>query len=146
MFGFYDPSSLKVGERQAAIDFIDSTKGLLTQVEITSSEKARSIARCLKMQTRLGIASLQGELQELTGSLIFNPADPSEGMMRPQGESRIVPIKLDFEVEPDSLPRNSIARAVGVFVEGAFIVAKVAMKPLGPAPEPRPSQGVQHVN
>jgi len=138
MFGFYDPASLRVDGARAEIDFIEATGGALTRVAITTAEQARGVARSLRGQMRNGISSIANDLTEITGSLALTPERPDEGLLIPDGARKPIPVKLAFEVDRDALPRTSYAKAIGAPVDGAFVIAKIAMKALAPGAERQP--------
>jgi len=140
MFGFYDPASLEVGANAAAINFIDAAAGTVTRVDITSVKEASLVVTGLRDQGLHGIASRHGAVQTLHGTLAWFPSAPDEGLMMIEGEKKSIPVKLAFDMDPDTLPKNSFAMAQGVHHDGAFVINKVAMKSFGPGAEPRPAQ------
>ncbi|MHA3980699.1 hypothetical protein ACW9UR_23780 [Halovulum sp. GXIMD14794] len=70
------------------------------------------------------------------------PSRPNEGLLIPDGARKPIPVKLAFDVDQDALPRSSYAKAIGAPVDGAFLIAEIAMKALAPGAERQP-QGQQ---
>lgn len=142
--GFYDPKGLVLDQSRGSIPFIDAYDGNERIVEFTTAAQARQIATSLKQQVQFGYACLEGELEQLKGSLSITDAVAGEGLMEIEGRRGPVPVKLGFEIDPEALPKHSMVIALGVHMDGAYVLSKIAMKPLTPSADMRPNPPGYH--
>lgn len=142
--GFYDPKGLVLDQSRGSIPFIDAYSGSQHIVEIDTAAKARQIASSIRQQVKFGYACLEGDLEQLKGSLSISDPVAGEGLMQIEGQRHPVPVKLGFDVDPDQLPQHSMVIALGVQVDGAYVISKIAMKPLSPSAELRPNPPGYH--
>lgn len=136
MFGYFDPASLDIGRRNAAINFISASNADdVTTVKIDTPEKAREIASKLRAQKQMRFSSLMGDVKEHRGSIAFSPAEPREALMHPfEAPSKLVPIKLAFAVKPGELPAKGSAILQGIEIDGAIFVSRLLMRQASPKP------------
>jgi hypothetical protein len=132
MFGFYDPRSLAVKDRSASIDFINSMDASdVTSVQINTIDELRAVSSALKTQKERGIASLKGEIIEFRGSIVL--LDRNEALLTPEGgtEDEIIPMEFGFDVTDCDLPEHGFAIGEGVKVDGAIVIYRLAVQPIG---------------
>ncbi|MBY6058608.1 hypothetical protein [Leisingera daeponensis] len=133
MFGFYDPASLSIGEKSAVINFINASDAAdVTKVSIKTPADVRRVSDALEVQKARGITTLAGNVVEFRGSISFNPKAPDEALLTlddAENFGRTVPLKLDFDLGQETLPRHGYAIGQAAEVDGALIVYKLAMRP-----------------
>lgn len=134
--GYYDPDTLTLGERVASIDFISAQDGRdRTRVEVRNREEADVLLHNLRHQQQHQISALGGRAMICRGPIQMSPGIPDEGVMMVDGDrTRLLPVKLAFDLDGFRVPDRALLGAVGHLSGGALIAERAAIAPLSPAP------------
>lgn len=134
--GFYDPSTLNLGDQVASIEFINvQDKNDRRRVEVRSREEADVLLHNLRHQRDHQISALGGRAMICRGPIHMSPGFPDEAIMMVEGDrTRILPVKIAFDLDGFRIPDRALMGAVGHLSEGAFIAERAAITPLSPTP------------
>jgi hypothetical protein len=142
MIGYFDPDTLKVEENRGSISFVNAADGDdVQEVEIASTNDAKTILAALNDQMTFGIAGRHGSFRKVQGTFTRNPGSKNEGIILDPDTGNEIPVRMAFDVKPNDLPGRGICIAVGEMIEGALMVERITVAPI--APMPVPQQGIQ---
>lgn len=140
MIGYYDPDTLKVGESEGVISFVNAADAKdVTEVRITTVKQAKSVVAALKDQITHGLAGSEGSFRKVRGTFVRLPDSHNEGVIT-DGKAK-VPARMGFEVKQGDLPLRGLCIAMGEMVDGALMVSRMTLAPIGPIPSP--NQAIQ---
>jgi hypothetical protein len=142
MIGYFDPESLKIGETEGVITFVNAADGGdVQEIRIENRKDAKRIIAALKDQMEHGIAGLNGRFRKVQGTFARLPDSHQEGIITDANGRKETPVRIGFELKPGELPGRGICIAIGEMVEGALMVERMTVAPI--APMPVPQQGMQ---
>lgn len=142
MIGYFDPDSLKVGDADGVISFINaSDAGDIKEVRITSPKDAKRVMAALTDQIKHGLAGLDGRFIKVQGTFNRLPESIKDGIIVNAKTGKETPVRLDFEVKPGELPARGLCIAIGEMIDGALMVHRMTMAPIAPTPAPNPLLG-----
>lgn len=140
MFGYYDPESLIVGKRRAAIDFIPADlsegQGIITRV-LKDRAAVDEVLTALGDQKRLGIAAQAAPLREFRGTIALSENRADEAVMHLDGDDsgQLMPAKFAFTPGADDLPEQGYAIGQGAIKDGVLHIYRIAVRPLANEPD-----------
>lgn len=136
--GYYDPQTLTLGDRVATIDFISAQDETdRRRVEVRTRKEADVLLHNLRHQRDHQISALGGRAMICRGPIQMSPGVPDEGVMMVDGDrTRLLPVKIGFELDGFRIPDRALMGAVGHISEGALIAERAAIAPLTPIPHP----------
>ena len=134
--GYYDPETLTLGDRFASIDFISARDASdRRRVEVRSRQEADVLLHNLRHQQEHQISALGGRAMICRGPIQMSPGVPDEGVMMVDGDrTRLLPVKLAFDLDGFQVPDRALMGAVGHMSGGALIAERAAIAPLSPSP------------
>jgi len=134
--GYYDPETLTLGDRLASIDFISANDAAdRRRVEVRSRQEADVLLHNLRHQRDHHISAIGGRAMICRGPIQMSPGVPDEGVMMVDGDmSRLLPVKLAFDLEDFRVPDRPLMGAVGYMSGGALIAERAAIAPLSAIP------------
>jgi hypothetical protein len=134
--GYYDPETLTLGDRVASIDFISAKDQTdRRRVEVRSRKEADTLLHNLRHQRDHQISALGGRAMICRGPIQMSPGVPDEGVMMVDGDkTRLLPVKIGFDLDGFRIPDRALMGAVGHISEGALIAERAAIAPLTPIP------------
>jgi hypothetical protein len=134
--GYYDPETLTLGDRVATIDFINAQDETDRRtVEVRNRKDADVLLHNLRHQHEHKISALGGRAMICRGPIQMSPGVPDEGVMMVDGDrTRLLPVKLGFDLDGFRVPDRALIGAVGYVSEGALIAERAAIAPLTPIP------------
>jgi hypothetical protein len=134
--GYYDPETLTLGDRVASIDFISAKDQTdRRRVEVRSRKEADVLLHNLRHQRDHQISALGGRAMICRGPIQMSPGVPDEGVMMVDGDkTRLLPVKIGFDLDGFRIPDRALMGAVGHISEGALIAERAAIAPLTPIP------------
>jgi hypothetical protein len=134
--GYYDPETLTLGDRVASIEFISANNASdRRRVEVRNRQEADVLLFNLRHQRDHMISALGGRAVICRGPIQMSPGVPDEGVMMVDGDkTRLLPVKLAFDMEDFRVPDRALMGAVGYMTGGALIAERAAIAPLSPIP------------
>lgn len=134
--GYYDPETLTLGDRVATIEFISAQDETDRRtVEVRNREEADTLLHNLRHQKEHQISAFGGRALICRGPIQMSPGVPDEGVMMMDGDkTRLLPVKIGFELDGYRIPDRALMGAVGYLSEGALIAERAAIAPLSPVP------------
>ena len=145
MIGYYDPDSLKVGETEGVISFINASDANdVKEDQINTQKVAKTVVAALKDQMNHGLAGLNGRFRKVQGTFTRVPGSMSEGIIVDAKGGKEVPVRMGFGVKPGDVPARGVCIAIGEMGDGALMVDRLTLAPIAPMPVPNP--GIQTPN
>lgn len=134
--GYYDPETLNLGDKVASIEFIDARNETdRRRVEVRNRQEADVLLHNLRHQKEHKISALGGRAMICRGPVQMSPGIPDEGVMMVDGDrTRLLPVKLAFDLDGFRIPDRALMGAVGHLSEGALVAERAAIAPLSPIP------------
>ncbi len=134
--GYYDPETLTLGDRVASIDFISANDASeRRRVEVRNRQEADILLHNLRHQREHQISATGGRAMICRGPIQMSPGVPDEGVMMVDGDmTRLLPVKLAFELDGFRVPDRALMGAVGHLSGGALIAERAAIAPLSAIP------------
>ena len=134
--GYYDPETLTLGDRVATIEFISAQDETDRRtVEVRNREEADTLLHNLRHQKEHQISAFGGRALICRGPIQMSPGVPAEGVMMMDGDkTRLLPVKIGFDLDGYRIPDRALMGAVGYVSEGALIAERAAIAPLSPVP------------
>lgn len=134
--GYYDPESLTIGDRIATIDFINARDETdRYQVAVRNRQEADTLLHNLRHQKDHQISAFGGRAMICRGPIQMSPGIPDEGVMMVDGDrTRLLPVKIGFDLDGFRIPDRALMGAVGYISEGALVAERAAIAPLVPVP------------
>lgn len=134
--GYYDPETLTLGEKAASIDFISAQDVTdRRRVEVRTRQEADVLLHNLRHQKEHQISALGGRAMICRGPIQMSPGVPDEGVLMVDGDkTRLLPVKLAFDLDGFRVPDRALIGAVGYLSEGALVAERAAIAPLSPVP------------
>ena len=138
MIGYFDPSTLVIGENEARINFVNAMDGRdVRECRMHTAEEVRGIIAGLKDQLENGVTGLLGRYRRVEGVFQSVPGHPTEGIVTAADKSRI-PVQLNFDVNPGDLPEQGVCIAMGEMYKGALVASSISIVPMAQEADPEP--------
>ncbi|MFX4300064.1 hypothetical protein [Pseudosulfitobacter pseudonitzschiae] len=142
MIGYFDPDSLKVGDADGVISFINASDAEdIKEVRIASTNDAKRVISALKDQIKNGLAGLDGRFEKVQGTFNRLPGSTRDGIIVNPGTGKETPVRMDFDVKSGDLPARGLCVAIGEMIDGALMIHRMTMAPIAPTPVPNPLVG-----
>ena len=136
MLGYYDPESLQVEETEAAITFISAADHQdKTRVHVKTRSELKRVADGLTDQALHGIAGTDGRVRKVQGTFSRVKGSLRDGIITDAMSRKQTPVRLTFRAD-GSLPSTGLCIALGEMVDGALMVSKMTVAPMGTVPLP----------